>query len=188
MSRRIIYYNNSTEYHVYVVEMLRPRDHGDHDTTLFLRAMEVGLGYRFMFLEALSDFSPAVFQTEDLQDFRKRVVRMINSLNLLIHTSKAYELDNPKSIIMIIGRDVTEKIEELYTTWNTKKHALYEAAKSIIIADNISYVDRTAFISVLNTFCESKRGMNRDYTTRALHSLTDRISKESAKDNAQRAS
>ncbi len=52
----VTYYDDTIEYHVYAIEVLHERDGGDATTSLMLHAVEVSLGYRFMFLENMSQF------------------------------------------------------------------------------------------------------------------------------------
>ena len=54
----VIYYDDTVEYEVYAVEVLHERDSGDPTTSLMLHAVDISLGYRFMFLENMSLFSP----------------------------------------------------------------------------------------------------------------------------------
>jgi hypothetical protein len=87
-----LYYNNDIEVHVYAVPILRARDFGDPKTILLLHAAEIGLGYRFTFLESCAPFSPAMLAAENPNNIKARVSDMIDRLTWLIVTSENYRL------------------------------------------------------------------------------------------------
>lgn len=96
------YYSSEIEYQVYVVEVLRRRDHGDPDTTLLLKALDVNLAYRFMFLEDTSEFSPSIFRATKPNELKDRASGLIDQLNVLLLSAEQYELGEPKNIIRIL--------------------------------------------------------------------------------------
>ena len=77
------YYNKFSETEVYVVEMLKPRRYGDEKLNLSIKALEMALKYRFMFLEGEeSQFSPIKFAAMGLDEVRRNVAEMLDELNL----------------------------------------------------------------------------------------------------------
>jgi hypothetical protein len=185
LSRRTIYYSNATEHDIYVVEMLRNRDHGDHDTTILLKAMEVALGYRFMFLEGKSEYSPAMFRTENVGEIKKRVLRMMTSLNLLLQISEEYGLNKPKTILNILGMEVTEHIDDMYARWDKEKKALYGAATTLLKTETVTTADKAAFVGAMEHFADYTRDINRDYLTSVLGLLRSKIEGDAAPRPAQ---
>src|SRR5262249_33054360 len=53
VSRSVVYYSGVTELHIYIVEV-KSRNYGDPTTTMLLKAIQVGLMYRSLFLEGRS--------------------------------------------------------------------------------------------------------------------------------------
>jgi hypothetical protein len=174
-SRVAVYYSNESEFQIYVVEILRRKDYGDDATTLLLKALEVSLAYRFMFLEETSEFSPTLFRATKLGDFKARVSEMVDGLNLLLLTANEYRLNDPKSIIDILGSKATENVDGLYRKWDREKDKLTNAAKDLQKIKEISYSDKEEFIAVISSFCEHTEEMNRNYTAAVLAGLHKRI-------------
>lgn len=175
VSRITVYYNNSTEFHVYVVEILRPKDYGDPATTLLLKTMQVSLGYRFMFLEEESEFAPGVIKATKLSDLKGRVLDLINGLNLLLQTSEEYNLNNARTILNILGRKVSDNLDDLYATWDRERDALYTAAKRVLKLTEVTNADKQDFTRILESFCDHTREMNRTYTNSVLSLLQKKV-------------
>jgi hypothetical protein len=174
-SRIALFYSNEAQFHIYVVEMLRHKDHGDPLTTLLLRALQVSLGYRFMFLEYSSEFSPTMFMATNVRDLKRRVLDLINGLNLLLQTTEEYQLNDPKTIIGVLGISASKYANEMYKSWDIERTGLYEAAKSILRKKECGIADKIEFIEVLKSFCDRTRGMNMNYTGSVLKLLHDKI-------------
>ena len=174
-SRTALFYSNDARFHVYVVEMLRHKDHGDPLTTLLLRALQVSLGYRFMFLEYSSEFSPTMFMATNVRDLKRRVLDLINGLNLLLQTAEEYQLNDPKTIIGVLGISASRYLDDMYKSWDIERTGLYEAAKSILRKNECSAADKFEFVEVLKSFCDRTRGMNMDYSGSVLKLLHEKI-------------
>jgi hypothetical protein len=172
VSRIAIYYSDAAEYQIYVVEMLRSRDQGDRDTTILLKAMEVGLGYRFMFLEQTSEFSPAVFKATNLAAFKERVFNMLIGINLLLQVAEQYRLNEARTILKILGIKASDDVDTMYKIWNQEKALLYTAAKDVLKVTN---ADKDKFVKVVTSFGEHTNTMNLNYTTAVLGHLQKRI-------------
>jgi hypothetical protein len=178
VSRVALYYSDAAEYQIYVLEMLRSRDDGDSETTILLKAMEVGLGYRFMFLEQTSQFSPAVFRATSLAAFKERTLKMLIRINLLLQISEQYGLNEARTILDILGVEASDEVDEMYKTWNREKALLYAAAKEVLKLNVVSNADKDKFIQVVSSFGEHTNTMNLNYTTAVLALLQERIEME----------
>ena len=168
VSKYIQYYSNEEEYQFYIVEMLRLKDYGDKQTTKYLKALEVGLGYRFMFLEETSEFSPIVFKTEELGKFADRVSEMIDALNFLLLIQDQYELNESKTIIDIFGTGISDNVDTLRDAWEKDKSKLYLEANSLVAKDLITYEDKRRFVETVTEFCEHNLKGNATYVEAVL--------------------
>lgn len=175
VSRITSFYSDAAEFHIYIIEILRRKDYGDPATTILLKAMEVGLVYRFMFLEDRSDFSKAMIMATPPRDLQRRVLDMVNGLSLLLQTTEEYGLNDPRTIIDIMGLDASQRLDDLYKDWETEKAKLYAAAKSILKMKQCTSEDKKGFVEVLDSFCGHTREVNRNYTTAVLRLLREKI-------------
>ena len=174
-ARIAVYYNNAAEFEVYAIEILHNRDYGDPTTTCLLKAMQVSLGYRFMFLEETSEFSPTIVKATNLKDLKGRVLDLLNGLNLLLQTADEYRLNEPKTILDILGVQASSTLDDSYKTWEREKNALYSGAKVVLRLKDITTTDKDAFVNTLKSFCENTVDMNRNYTAAVLNLLQRRI-------------
>ena len=172
VARLTTLYSGAREYHIYVIPLLKPKDYGDPTTTVLLRALQVSLGYRFMFLEGPSPFSPNIIRATQLSDLPSTVSAMQSALNLLLQLADDGGLSNPGVVVSLLGVD---GIEEIYASWDKEKKGLYDAAGRILTGA-IDPGVKAAFVAQLNTFCEHTRDLNKRYTARVMDALQARIS------------
>jgi len=171
VARLTTLFSGAREYHVYVIPLLKPKDYGDPSTTMLLRALQVSLGYRFMFLESSSEFSPDIIRAVRPAMLPAKVAMMQNGLNMLLQMAEDSGLNDPEHVVTILGVD---GVDETYEMWDREKNALYDAASNILAAPPSSSL-KTAFVAQLETFCEHTRDLNRRYTTQAMEVLRTRI-------------
>jgi hypothetical protein len=77
-------WNDSQEFNLYFVEAYREEEYGNVDTTLTLKGLEVTCRYRFMFLEARSQFaanSILAIREDLLPDTAAKLLRELNLMN-----------------------------------------------------------------------------------------------------------
>jgi hypothetical protein len=160
------------EYQVYVIPLLRPKDYGDPQTSALLRALQVSLGYRFMFLEATSPFSPTIMRATQLADFQSAVSTMQNSLNLLLQAADDSGLGNPGMVVSLLGVD---GIEDVYASWDAEKKKLNDAVERIL-AESPDDTIKSMFVVRLATFCDCTRELNKRYTASVMTKLQAYIS------------
>ncbi|WP_029586689.1 toll/interleukin-1 receptor domain-containing protein [Bradyrhizobium sp. URHD0069] len=174
VARLITLYSGIREYHVYVIPLLKPKDYGDPSTTLLLKALQVSLGYRFMFLEGSSDFSPDIIRATKLTDLQSRVSAMRNSLNMLLQIADDGGLNDPEAVVAILG---VEGIEEVFEMWDKEKKSLYMAAGKILV-EPVDAGVKAAFVAQLSSFCDHTRDLNQRYTSRVMDALQQRIGED----------
>jgi len=183
VARSIIYYSGVREFHIYIVE-IRYKDYGDPTTTMLLKAISIGLQYRFMFLEGkTSEYSPNSFNATMLQDLRGTIAEMIQQLDYLLWYSQDAGLNKPESILQILGDLPTGEIDRKSGIWEDAKSKLYAAARKMLAtADDRDLLQNKAeFVTVLQAFCDSTRVLNEDFTSKVLLALGRIVSGEQTK-------
>jgi hypothetical protein len=181
VARSVLYYSGVNEIHIWAVEV-KSRSFGDPGTTMLLKAISVGLQYRFMFLERNSEFSPGAFSLTMLDGLREKISDLIQELDFLLWMSKDAGLSEPESLLKIYGHALAPgELDQKAALWEQSRADLYSAAYAVLKAlNNQELAARKAeFVDVLKRFCESTREMNRDYTARTLHAVENLVSKSS---------
>lgn len=184
-SAMVTYYDDTVEYQVYVVEVLQQRDCGDPTTSLMLHAVEVSLGYRFLFLEDMSLFSPEAFGATALTDLKVRTSDMVDHLTGLLLKAEQYQLNDPGNILLILGTESLAQIQKNYSIWNSAKSDLYARAKAILSNDNLRPDDQVSLIDTIAEFKNKTLDMNKYYTnavTAKLQKILCQASTQSAVD------
>jgi hypothetical protein len=180
------YYNKFAETEVYVVEMLKPRIYGDEKINLSIRALDMALRYRFMFLEQEeSRFSPIKFSAMSLDDLKPKVAEMIDELNLLIWQSEEYGLRAPDAIITLLGVSFVPELDKRRQEWEKEKQTLYSAAVELLGVKKLTYDVKSTFVKVVETFCESNRPMSRQYIETVFEHLRKWIDRHFASTSQQ---
>jgi hypothetical protein len=178
VARSVIYYSGVREIHIYIVE-IRYKDYGDPTTTMLLKAISIGLQYRFMFLEGkTSDFSPNRFNATMLPDLRGKITEMIQQLDYLLWCSQEAGLNKPESILQILGDLPTGEIDRKSAIWEDAKSNLYAGARKMLAAadDRQLLQSKAEFTTILQTFCDSTRVLNEDFTAKVLLALSRIVS------------
>lgn len=176
MARSIRYYNQINEIHIYIVEV-KSKDYGNADTNMLLKAISVGLQYRFMFLDQNSPFSAKAFRFEPLPDLRQRVSELIQELDHLLWVSEDAGLRNAESLRLIYD-GTNEDTDNIIERWETEKAALYASAWKVLGAtDNDLAQAKKELVSVVEAFCKATIDMNAQYTSRVLLLLNDIVAR-----------
>jgi hypothetical protein len=172
VARSVLYYSGVTEIHIYIVEV-KSRDYGDPRTSMLLKALSVGLQYRFMFLDETSPFSPAAISTTMIKDLRPRVSALLQEIDVLLWISKDAGLGQAENLLVIWGNDLSKNIDTMAELWEREKNALYESALKLVgTTDNIKVpAMKTEFVAVLTKFCKATSHMNMQFTSRVLDAL-----------------
>jgi hypothetical protein len=167
----VTYYDDTVEYQVYVVGVLHERECGDPHTSLMLHAVEVSLGYRFLFLENSSLFSPEIFAATAPDELMKSTSDMVDYLTLLLLKAEQYQLSNPQNLLLILGNDSVDQIQNNYVIWDQAKNSLYASAKNILSKKDVTNSDRAALIGAVTEFKKQTVDMNRYYTSAVISKL-----------------
>jgi hypothetical protein len=179
VARSVLYYSGVNEIHMYAVEV-KSRDYGDSATTMLLKAIAVGLQYRFMFLEHNSEFAPAAFGLTMLGGLREKVSHLIQELEFLLWMSKDAGLSGPENLLKIYGaRLPTGELDQKAELWEKSKKELYVAAYAVLNASGNQELAarKVEFVDILKVVCDRTREMNEDYTARALRALETVVSR-----------
>jgi hypothetical protein len=180
VARSIIYYSGVREFHIYIVE-IRYKDFGDPTTTMLLKAISVGLQYRFMFLEGkISEFSPDNFNATMQEDLRGKIAEMILQLDYLLWYSRDAGLRKPENILRILGDVQLGEVDRKSGIWEEAKCKLYAAANKMLATGNDRELlqNKPEFVTILQTFCDSTRALNQDFTAKVLLALGQIVSGE----------
>ncbi|MBR1273220.1 toll/interleukin-1 receptor domain-containing protein [Bradyrhizobium sp. AUGA SZCCT0283] len=182
VARSVIYYSGVREFHIYIVE-IRYKDYGDPTTTMLLKAISIGLQYRFMFLEGkTSEFSPNSFNATLQPGLRGKIAEMIQQLDYLLWYSQDAGLNEPESILQILGDLPTGEIDRKSRIWEEQKSKLYAAAHKMLATDDAQLLqNKVEFVTVLQAFCDSTRVLNEDFTSKVLLALGRIVSGEQPK-------
>ena len=172
VARSVVYYSGVREFHIYIVE-IRYKDYGDPTTTMLLKAISIGLQYRFMFLEGkTSEFSPNSFNATLQPGLRGKIAEMIQQLDYLLWYSQDAGLNEPESILQILGDLPTGEIDRKSRIWEEQKSNLYAAARKMLATDDQQFLqNKVEFVAVLQAFCDSTRVLNEDFTSKVLLAL-----------------
>jgi hypothetical protein len=166
--------------------------YGDDITSRLLKAVSLGLRFRFLVLESKSPFRPEklAFPAEE-EVLQTRVTEMLSQMDLILADSTEARLADPDLLTEIFGPDGgADRVKEMMAIWETSRSTLGSAAHEVIIADvpkptdtsdvvqnkqNAFQQKKELFIESLRLFCQKLEAMNREYTSQALVALSEAI-------------
>ena len=128
---------------------------------MLLKALQVSLVYRFMFLEGASEFSPAIIRAVRPGVLGRTVSAMQNGLNMLLQMAEDAGLNDPEHLVTIFG---AEDVDPKYQLWDKEKKGLYEAASNVLAGPSSASLKAT-FVAQLETFCKHTRDLNKRYAS-----------------------
>ena len=179
VSRVVTYVSKQTEIHIYIVE-IKSREYGDKETTQLLKAVSVGLRFRFLVLEQDSEFTPQNlgFPTMTLEALKPRITELLSQMNLILRDANQAGLQNPQ-ILRRIWNGNAAKVQDMMAIWERARSDLYLTADQVLHATDTNFTDKkAAFISSLTKFCEETEMMNREFTAKVMHLLAETIAKK----------
>ena len=179
VSRVVTYVSKQTEIHIYVVE-IKSREYGDKETTQLLKAVSVGLRFRFLVLEQDSEFTPQNlgFPTMTLDVLKPKITELLSQMNLILRDANQAGLQNPQ-ILRRIWNGNAAKVQDMMAIWERARADLYLTADQVLHATDTNFADKkAAFISSLTKFCEETEMMNREFTAKVMHLLAETIAKK----------
>lgn len=181
VSRITTYVNKKTDIHIDIIEKMKIKEYGDPDTTRLLRAISIGLKFRFLVLEKGSAFRPGAmdFPTMDINYLKPKITELRQQIDLIRQESRDANLRDPDFFELIWGRkEAKEKVANMMQKWDAAREKLYSTSGALILSDSSNFDERKAkFIAALMNFCIETEDMNRDFTSKALERLQDHIHK-----------
>ena len=181
VSKVVTYVSQKTEVDIYVVQM-RSKEYGDPLTSRLLKAISVGLHFRFLLLEEQSDFSPEHLghPVVTLADLKSKIVEMLGQIDLILRDVVGADLQEPELLILIWGKGQEKKVQDMMEVWERSRQEFYAAAETILnLTDESGFRGKKeAFIAALTAFCENIQQMNREFTSRVLSLLAAQIQKK----------
>jgi hypothetical protein len=88
------FWDDRREFNLYFVATLPEPDHGDRDTTLILKGLQVACRYRFLFLEAMSRFSAGSVLLTREEQLPELAASLLQELDLMTRQRQLASLDN----------------------------------------------------------------------------------------------
>jgi hypothetical protein len=181
VSRVVTYVSKQTEIHIYVVE-IKSREYGDKDTTQLLKAVSVGLRFRFLVLEQDSEFTPQNlgFPIMTLDVLRPKITELLSQMNLILRDANQAGLQSPQMLRRIWSGNAA-KVEEMMKIWERARGDLYSAADRVLHATDADFADKkAAFVSSLTKFCGETETMNREFTAKVMNLLAETIAQKTS--------
>jgi hypothetical protein len=131
------YYNGTIQASLYLVEVLRRKDHGDEETTLLAKGLHSALRFRSLFLEnnGLFNYLNIAFPREGLATVAREIVAELDFLNMDLVEA---DIRKPAAWSDILTAD---EIGKMVCTWEPLKTKLMEACKAAIAADDIASIE-----------------------------------------------
>jgi TIR domain len=181
VSRSVVYYSKVTELHIYVVEV-KSRDYGDPTTTMLLKAIQVGLMYRSLFLEgASSEFSPESVRSTLPQNLPKSVRELLQELDYILWMSTDAGLALPRNINLIYPDWARGELEKRLKQWDSLKSDLTSTGLKVLGAKREELgVVKNEFEDRLAAFCAATIPMNKEFLTNVLQLLEQIVKKNGA--------
>jgi hypothetical protein len=178
VSKIVTYVSQKTEIDIYIVQM-RQKEYGDPYTSRLLKAISAGLKFRFLFLEAQSEFRPEKlgYPTITASDLRAKISEMLGEMDLVLREAVEADLRDPHILIDIYGKGQEKKMQDMMDAWERDSKALYTTANDVLSSsDDASFRQKKEkFIAALTAFCASVEQMNHEFTSRVLALLLKHI-------------
>jgi hypothetical protein len=188
VTKLVRYFSTQIEIHLYIVNTLRKRTYGDPHTTILLRAAEVSLQYRFMFLEKGINFSPENLKITPLDKIKSKVLELVSELNILLNLSEDFGLNDSSTILEIMGSGNLDLISGFMNSWQIQKDNLYTSANLLLGTKKLTDLAEAKgrFVETLEEFCKETRVINEIYTAKVLGALTEAVNYRSEPVKPQR--
>ena len=185
VSKSILFYDQSRQVEIYVLQVPQSENIGDPFTSYLGRALEIALRYRSLFLELDSPFTPIKFRFANSKEIKGKLSSLLRELRILfVQTKKARLVDN-SNIVILFGHDTkgAEIVNEMTTEFETKKVRMTRSCEELLkrIVANRSEINKELqdkFIEDLDAFCVSLSRMNGQYLDIVIKRLQD-VVKES---------
>jgi TIR domain-containing protein len=170
ISRSALLYSGVTELHIDVVEV-KARNYGDKTTTMLLKAINVGLMYRSLFLEGKSsDFSPERIRATLPRDVPAATSELLQELDYVLWQSTEAELAKPENILLIWPPQQRGELAGRLREWEKVKSDLEASARKVLRAADDQELELATnnFEDCLASFCSVTAPMNKEFLGRVL--------------------
>lgn len=108
------YWDDTREFNLYFVETLNHDDYGDRDTTAMLKGLELACRYRFLFLEASSQFSANnIVAVRDVR-FPDLAAKLLREMNLMRKEATNAGIDQPYIWSHFVDWSLLREMTEAY--------------------------------------------------------------------------
>ena len=133
VSKVVTYVSQKTEIHIYVVQ-IRTKEYGDPLTTRLLKAISVGLRFRFLLLEEQSEFRAEKlnFPTIEPPELKAKIVEMLAQIDSIIREAGEADLSDPDLCITIWGKGQEQKLEDMMKLFDAVREQLNLSAQAVL--------------------------------------------------------
>jgi hypothetical protein len=158
---------------------VKPRDYGSPKTTMLLKAIQVGLIYRSLFLEGpSSDFSPQTIRSTMPEDLPNAVRKILDELEYVLWMSTDAGLRKAQNITLIYPDWERGELEKRLRQWEQLKSDLTNSGYKVLTAKGEALeTAKTEFEDCLAAFCSATIPMNKEFLNNVLRLLQDVVKK-----------
>lgn len=182
VSRVVTYVSKKTEIHIYIVKMIL-RHYGDPLTSRLLSAINIGLQFRFLFLERNSQFRPARFDfplssdtSKEMDAWKSAVGELLSHMNMILREAQNQHLMDTDLLDKIWGLGGGPRVREMMAAWDAARSKLYATAQELLASNASDFPDKQEpFRSALRGLHATTETMNREYTLRALQAVAEEV-------------
>ncbi|WP_407115671.1 toll/interleukin-1 receptor domain-containing protein [Bradyrhizobium sp. LMG 9283] len=182
VSRVVTYVSKKTEIHIYIVKMI-VRHYGDPLTSRLLSAINIGLEFRFLFLERSSQYRPARFDfplapdtSKEMDAWKSAVTQLLSHLNMILREAQDQHLMDADLLDKIWGVGGGPRVRQMMTAWESARTKLLSAAQKLLASNASDFPDtQEPFRIALRELHATTESMNREYTLRALQAIAEEV-------------
>jgi hypothetical protein len=182
VSRVVTYVSKKTEIHIYIVKMV-VRHYGDPLTSRLLSAINIGLQFRFLFLEKNSQFRPARFDyplsqdtSKEMDAWKSTVAELLSHMNMILREAQDQHLMDTDLLDKIWGLGGGPRVRQMMAAWDVARNRLYAAAQALLASNASDFPDKQEpFRNALRDLHTTTESMNREYTLRALQAIAEEV-------------
>lgn len=160
LTESTLFYDGRRHFLLSFVEIVPRKDYGDKDTTTLLKAMDLVLRYRFLFLEQSSPYSPEIFALLTQDDVAKAVGDLITELNWIRRDGRLYALYDPRTWTTITD---FARVDAMIRAWRPLAEQIRLASAKIKLASREAgpLTDlQNEFVTILGQTREAIRSHN----------------------------
>jgi hypothetical protein len=154
---------------------MRRKDYRNPATTRLLKAIEVGLRFRFLIFEGRSKFRPKAMghPLVKYEELKADISELLVEMDLILREAVQANLRDPDFLIQIWEKDRQNYVKEMDDLWEVVLKKLYMASEEVLEAEEGEIFERkrVEFVNALTDLREKIEKMNREFTAHALSCL-----------------